>query len=114
MVTLYGLKSCDTCRKARAWLDARGIPFRFHDFRSDGLEASVLERLEAAAGWETLLNRRGTTWRGLSESERANPTRETAFALMLANPALIKRPVLVAGERILVGFGPDHYAQVLP
>lgn len=111
MYVLYGLKNCDTCRKAGAWLEARGLPYRFHDFRKDGLDAALMERLEAAVGWETLLNRRGTTWRGLPEAERADPDRDRALRLMLEHPTLVKRPLLLAGERVLVGFSPGQYLQ---
>jgi arsenate reductase len=113
MLILYGLKNCDTCRKARAWLDQRGLAYRFHDFRSDGLEPLLLEQLEKDLGWDSLLNRRGTTWRGLAESDRADVDRGKALALMLAHPALIKRPVLVDGDRTLIGFSPDQYAKEL-
>ena len=113
MLTLYGLKTCDTCRKARAWLDQRGLLYRFHDFRADGFDAATLERLEAAPGWEALLNRRSTTWRGLAESERAGANRDKALALMLAHPALIKRPVLECEDgRILLGFSPEAYGEL--
>lgn len=113
MATLYGLRNCDTCRKARAWLDSHGIAYRFHDVRADGLDADVLERLEAAAGWETLLNRRGTTWRGLDEAARSDVDRAKALRLMLEHPALIKRPVLEAKGKVLVGFVPEQYSATL-
>lgn len=113
MLTLYGLKNCDTCRKARAWLDRQGVSYRFHDFRADGLDCATLDGLEAELGWETLLNRRGTTWRGLADSERADLDRDKALALMLVHPALIKRPILAAAGRTLVGFTPDQYARAL-
>lgn len=113
MFTLYGLRQCDTCRKARAWLDAQGTPYRFHDFRADGLEPTLLERLEAALGWESLLNRRGTTWRALDESARTGLDRDRALRLMLDHPALIKRPILVAGDKVLSGFSPEHYLKEL-
>jgi Spx/MgsR family transcriptional regulator len=113
MIVLYGLRNCDTCRKAQAWLKARGTEFRFHDVRADGLDAGLLERWESRLGWEALLNRRGTTWRGLAEGERAGLDRNRALALMRAHPALIKRPVLDAGECILVGFSPEDYAKNL-
>lgn len=112
--TLYGIKNCDTVRKARQWLDEHGIDYRFHDFRADGLEPALLMRFEEALGWEALLNRRGTTWRTLDESERANIGRESAIALMLAKPALIKRPVLESdGGIVVVGFSPDDYSREL-
>jgi len=107
---LYGIKNCDTVKKARAWLSVEGIDYRFHDFRADGLDASTLETFEAVAGWEALLNRRGTSWRGLSEEQRADVDRDKALALMLAHPSLIKRPVLCADSKIMVGFTPENYA----
>jgi arsenate reductase len=113
MLTLYGLKNCDTCRKARTWLDQRGLPHRFHDFRADGLDSELLEQFEQVLGWEALLNRRGTTWRVLPEADRADLDRGKALALMLAHPALVKRPLLVAEGRTLLGFSPDQYAKAL-
>ncbi len=113
MITLYGLRNCDSCRKARVWLDPQGLAYRFHDFRADGLEPDLLERLEAALGWETLLNRRGTTWRTLAESERAGLGREQALRLMLEHPTLVKRPILARGDKILIGFTPARYLQEL-
>lgn len=113
MIVLYGLKNCDTCRKARAWLDQQGADHRFHDFRADGLDPALLATLEQALGWETLLNRRGTTWRGLPEAERAGLDRDRALRLMLAHPALVKRPLLVAGDTTLAGFSPAAYASCL-
>jgi arsenate reductase len=113
MPVLYGLKNCDTCRKARAWLEQHGHACRLHDFRADGLEPALLEQWEQALGWEVLLNRRGTTWRGLAESDRVDVDRAKALALMLTHPALIKRPVLAADGKVLIGFSPDQYAQEL-
>ncbi|QFY43463.1 ArsC family reductase [Candidatus Methylospira mobilis] len=110
---LYGVKNCDTVKKARAWLSAEGIEYRFHDFRVDGLDAALLESFERAAGWEILLNRRGTSWRGLSDEQRADVDRGKALALMLAHPALIKRPVLNSDSKIVVGFTPEKYAAEL-
>ena len=104
MITLYGLKNCDTCRKARKWLEAEGIEHEFHDFRSDGLDGETLAAWVAALGWETLLNRRGTTWRNLPETDREDLTSDHATALMLQHPTLIKRPVFAAGDTTLVGF----------
>ena len=104
MITVYGIKNCDTCRKARKWLDAQGIEHRYHDFRTDGLEEKPLSAWVAALGWETLLNRRGTTWRKLPEAERDGLTPASAASLMLKNPTLIKRPVFDTGGAYLVGF----------
>ncbi|CAG0987080.1 Protein YffB [Gammaproteobacteria bacterium] len=113
MATLYGIKNCDTVKKARSWLDGQGIEYRFHDFRADGLSAGLLEDLEKQLGWETLLNRRGTTWRKLEEAQRENLDRAKALTLMLAQPSLIKRPVLETGDKTLIGFTPDYYASEL-
>lgn len=104
-VALWGLKNCDTCRKAWKWLEAEGIAYDFHDIRGGELEADRLSRWIAAAGWETLLNRRGTTWRGLSDAEKDGVDEAKAAALMLEHPALVKRPVIEAGDHITVGFG---------
>ncbi len=104
MIEMWGLKNCDTCRKAMKWLDGEGIDHRFRDVRADGLDAKTLDRWIDAAGWETLLNRRGTTWRGLPEPDRADVDATRAAALMLAHPALIKRPVFDTGTMVLVGF----------
>ncbi|MGX2040516.1 ArsC family reductase [Methylocaldum sp. MU1018] len=113
MIELYGIRNCDTCKKARAWLDAHGTIYRFHDFRDDGLDQSVLERIESALGWENLLNRRSTTWRQLDDADRMDLTREKALHLMRRSPTLIKRPVLVANDTILAGFSPEQYEKAL-
>jgi Spx/MgsR family transcriptional regulator len=102
MTTLYGIKNCDTVKKARTWLDAQNIPYRFHDFRADGLSAELLGRLEAALGW-----------RALADSQREPLDRAKALELMLAQPALIKRPVLETGAKTLIGFTPNSYAREL-
>ncbi len=113
MTILYGIKNCDTVKKARAWLETQGIAYRFHDFRADGLSPELLDTLEAALGWENLLNRRGTTWRRLADGQRENIDRGKAMALMLEQPSLIKRPVLDTGAKTLIGFTPDYYAREL-
>lgn len=105
MITVYGLKTCDTCRKALKWLAAESIDHRFHDVRADGLDRTALAGWSKALGWETLLNRRGTTWRQLPETERENVDEARAISLMLTHPALIKRPVFDLGQHIVVGFG---------
>ena len=110
MTTLYGIKNCDTVRKARKWLEAQGIDYTFHDVRADGLTKKAVTEWAKAVGWETLLNRRGTTWRQLSDSEKESATNQkAAIDLMLEHPALIKRPVLVHKKGIHVGFKPAEY-----
>ena len=104
MIILYGLKNCDTCRKATKWAEAEGIPYTFTDFKKDGLDPAKLESWINAVGWETLLNKRSTTWRGLSDDEKQNPTSETAKALMRKHPTLIKRPVIESDTGVSVGF----------
>lgn len=109
-VKLYGISNCDSVRKARRWLDGRGIAYAFHDFRKDGLDAAQLAAWTRQAGWETLLNRKGTTWRQLPAGQRDGIDAGQARALMLEQPTLIKRPVLEAGKHLEVGFDPDRYA----
>lgn len=106
---LYGIANCDSCRQAREWLEAHGIEYRFHDLRRDGLDPGMLDRWLAEAGWETLLNRRGTTWRGLPEPEKAEVDAKAARRLMLAHPTLIKRPLLEVGAALVVGFSSAQY-----
>lgn len=109
-VTIYGIPNCDTMKKARAWLDAHKVAHTFHDYRKAGLDKAMLEGWVERAGWETILNRAGTTFRALGEADKANLTAARAVKLMLAQPGLIKRPVLIAGEDMLVGFKPELYA----
>ncbi len=108
-LVLHGIRNCDTVKKARAWLDGRGVAYRFHDFKTEGVTQAQLERWCAAAGWESVLNRAGTTFRKLPEADRTGLDEARAIALMLAHPSAIKRPVAEAGETILVGFKPDVY-----
>jgi arsenate reductase len=114
MITVYGITTCETCRKAMKWLEAEGIEARFHDFRADGLDANLLDAWIAAHGWETLLNRRGTTWRTLPAADTAAVDGMRARALMLAHPALIKRPVfdLGAGRPTVIGFQPAQQQKI--
>ncbi len=109
-VTIHGIKACDTMKKARAWLEAHGIPHRFHDYKVSGIDAATLRAWAGQVGWETLLNRAGTTFRKLPEADRAGLSAETAIALMLAQPSMIKRPVLDIDGALVVGFRPDTYA----
>ena len=109
--TIYGIKACDTMKKARAWLDAHGIAYAFHDYKTAGLERDRLEQWVDQVGWEPLLNKAGTTFRKLPEADKADLDRERAVGLMLAQPSMIKRPVLeTASGGLLVGFKPDLYA----
>jgi len=112
VTTLYGIRNCDTVKKARRWLGEHDVDYGFHDFRADGLTKAQLKRWIAAVGWETLLNRRGTTWRKLPEAERNGITAARAERLMLAEPTLIKRPVLEVAGSVLVGFSADEYGKL--
>ena len=110
-VTIYGIKNCDTMKKARTWLDDHGVAYAFHDYKAEGIDKESLERWAKEVGWEILLNRAGTTFRKLPERERENVTEKKAIALMLEQPSMIKRPVLDVGGKLLVGFKPDAYAK---
>lgn len=112
MIAVYGLRNCDTCRKALRWLETEGIECRFRDLRSDGLAEGDLAKWIEALGWEKLLNRRSATWRSLAGADKTGLDAAKAATLMSANPALIKRPVFDAGEFVLVGFG-DAQRQAL-
>ena len=110
-VTIYGIKNCDTMKKARAWLDARGIAYEFHDYKTAGVDRVALTGWAKQVGWEVLLNRAGTTFRALPETEKAALSEAKAIALMAAQPSLIKRPVLDFGSKLLVGFKPEPCAR---
>ena len=113
-VTIYGIPNCETMKKARAWLAAHGVEAAFHDYKKDGIDAARLARWSREVGWEVLLNRAGTTFRKLSEKDKQGLDQEKAMALMLAQPSLIKRPVLEYGaKKPLVGFKPEIYAAAL-
>ena len=113
-VTIYGIKNCDTMKKARAWLDKKGVAYDFHDYKTAGIDRARLEGWASKVGWETLLNRAGTTFRKLPEADRNGITEKKAVALMLAQPSMIKRPVLEwTGGKLLVGFRPADYAKLL-
>ena len=113
-LTVYGIKNCDTIKKARAWLDTRGIPYAFHDYKVAGIEEPRLRAWAAELGWEKLLNRAGTTFRKLPDTEKEGLDEDRAIALMLAQPSMIKRPVLDLGDRRLVGFDADAWAAAIP
>jgi Spx/MgsR family transcriptional regulator len=109
-ITIYGIKNCDTMKKARAWLDGHGVAYDFHDYKAAGIGKEKLKAWSDQVGWETLLNRAGTTFRKLPESDKEGLNERKALALMLAQPSMIKRPVLDLGNKLLVGFKPEHYA----
>ncbi|MFN4017173.1 MAG: ArsC family reductase [Reyranella sp.] len=109
MTTIYGIKNCDTMKKARAWLDKKGVTYDFHDYKVAGVEAARLEGWVRKVGWEVLLNRAGTTFRKLPDSDKEDLTERKAIALMVAQPSMIKRPVLEVGAKLVVGFKPDQY-----
>jgi arsenate reductase len=113
-ITIYGIKNCDTMKKARAWLDKHGVQYLFHDYKTAGIECERLERWCAKVGWETLLNRSGTTFRKLSDKDKNDLDAKKAVALMLAQPSMIKRPVLdLGGGKLLVGFTPELYGKTM-
>ncbi len=113
-ITIYGIKNCDTMKKARAWLDGHGVAYSFHDYKTAGVDRERLECWSKKVGWETLLNRAGTTFRKLPNKHKSGIDAGKAVALMIAQPAMIKRPVLeLDGGKLLVGFSPEHYAKVL-
>jgi arsenate reductase len=111
VTTIYGIKNCDTMKKARAWLDAHDIAYVFHDYKASGIDNARLEAWAKDVGWETLLNRAGTTFRKLPDADKAGLTERKAIALMLASPSMIKRPVIEKGGKLMVGFEPDVYAR---
>ena len=112
-VTLYGIKNCDTMKKARSWLERHEVQYAFHDYKTAGIDPDVLARWCGEVGWETLLNRAGTTFRKLPQPQKEELNERKAMSLMLAQPSMIKRPVLQYGKRLLVGFKPEVYAQAL-
>jgi arsenate reductase (glutaredoxin) len=113
-VTIHGIKNCDTMRKARAWLETQGVAYTFHDYKAEGIERRKLDGWVREVGWESLLNRAGTTFRKLPDADKLGLDEAKAVALMLAQPSLIKRPVLEAGGKPIVGFKPEIYAAVFP
>jgi Spx/MgsR family transcriptional regulator len=110
-ITIYGIKNCDTMKKARTWLDVQGIAYGFHDYKAAGITRDHLQRWVKELGWEVLLNRAGTTFRNLPDADKQNLDADKAIALMMAQPSMIKRPVLDLGKSLLVGFKPELYAR---
>ncbi|WP_439861266.1 ArsC family reductase [Pseudomonas sp. MBLB4136] len=111
--TLFGIKACDTMKKARTWLDEHGVDYAFHDYKALGIDRERLQQWCEEHGWETILNRAGTTFRKLDEAQKADLDQAKAIELMLAQPSMIKRPVLDLGDKTLVGFKPERYAAAL-
>ena len=109
MTTIYGIKNCDTMKKARAWLDKKGVAYDVHDYKASGIDRARLEGWARKVGWEVLLNRAGTTFRKLPDEDKEGLTESKAIALMVAQPSMIKRPVLEGGGKLLVGFKPEQY-----
>jgi arsenate reductase len=110
---MFGIPNCDTVKKARVWLDQHGVAYAFHDYKKAGIDRARLERWVAAHGWEAVLNRAGTTFRALPDADKADLDQAKAIGLMLAQPSMIKRPVLDMGDRLLVGFKPEIYEAAL-
>jgi arsenate reductase (glutaredoxin) len=114
-ITIYGIKNCETMNKARAWLDKHGVDYAFHDYKTAGIDRDRLERWSKKVGWETLLNRAGMTFRKLPDKNKNRIDAKKAVALMLAQPSMIKRPVLdLGGGKLVVGFKPDVYGEAVP
>lgn len=112
MITLYGIPNCDTIKKARKWLKDNNVDYTFHDYKKLGVPEKELTTWVKKIGWEILLNKRGTTWRKLDEAIKESVNKNTAIQIMLENPSIIKRPVLVKGKNILVGFKADEYTKL--
>jgi arsenate reductase len=113
LVTIYGIKNCDTMKKARTWLDKHGVAYAFHDYKAEGIADDTLRQWAREVGWETLLNRAGTTFRKLPEADKTALGEKKAIALMVSQPSMIKRPVLDVGGKLIVGFDPAKYAGAL-
>ena len=112
-ITIYGIKNCDTMKKARTWLDKAGVAYEFHDYKAAGIDKASLEAWAGKVGWDVLLNKSGTTFRKLSEADKATINERKAIALMMDQPSMIKRPVLDVGGKLLVGFKPAEYEKAL-
>ncbi|WP_244063582.1 ArsC family reductase [Bradyrhizobium sp. Ce-3] len=113
-ITIYGIKNCDTMKKARSWLDDHGVAYDFHDYKAAGVTKDKLKQWSDEVGWETLLNRAGTTFKKLPDADREGLNERKALALMAEQPSMIKRPVLDLGGKRVVGFKPDIYAKEVP
>ena len=112
MTTIYGIKNCDTMKKARRWLDEHNVAYEFHDYKKEGIDEKTLKAWSKKVGWETLLNRRGTTWRKLPDKVKDSIDEKSAIKLMLDQPSIIKRPVLIKGSKYQVGFSDQEYSEL--
>ena len=111
MITIYGIKNCDTMKKARAWLDKHKVDYAFHDYKTAGIDKSKLETWAKKAGWETLLNKAGTTFKKLPDADKSGIDAAKAIALMVANPSVIKRPVVTGAGKLIIGFKPEQWGE---
>jgi arsenate reductase len=111
--TIYGIRNCDTMKKARAWLEAHDVAYEFHDYKNSGIDRATLEKWAKTAGWEVLLNRAGTTFRKLPDAAKNGLTKARALELMLEQPSMIKRPVIERGRTLLVGFTEEGYSALI-
>lgn len=109
MIKMYGIKNCGTVKKAMQYLQDKGLEFQFHDFKKEGINKAMIEKWHAALGWETLLNKKGMTWRKFSEAQKQNLSKTKAIQLMLENSSVIKRPIIEKGKKILIGFNEEEY-----
>jgi len=113
MIKIYGIPNCDTIKKARKWLESHDVAYEFHDYKKLGVSENKLKNWVKQAGWETVLNKRGTTWRKLDEKIKNNIDQESAIRIMLDNPSIIKRPVLEAGKILIIGFKESEYQRLV-
>ncbi|WP_260259551.1 ArsC family reductase [Vibrio intestinalis] len=111
-VTMYGIPNCDTIKKAKKWLEAEGVEFEFHDYRKQGVDNAMVSEFCQALGWELVLNKRGTTYRQLSQEQKDGLNQETAIELLVEQPAMIKRPILLVDGQYHIGFKADQYAAI--
>ena len=109
MITLYGIKNCDTVKKARRWLEDHGVDYQFHDFRQDGVDIKLISQWVEKSGWEAIVNKRSTTWRSLSDKDKNIKSNQQAIDLLLINPTLIKRPITQSNKTLLIGFKEEEY-----
>ncbi|MEF1283878.1 ArsC family reductase [Vibrio sp. M250220] len=111
-ITMYGIPNCDTIKKAKKWLEAEGVEYNFHDYRKQGIDKAMVETFCQQLGWENVVNKRGTTFRQLSQEQKDNLDQNSAIELLVEQPAMIKRPILVANDTYHLGFKADQYAAI--